>query len=117
MLDARGIHVDDVGCVVHFDPPADFKDYTHRSGRTGRAGAVGTVVSFVTEGEAVKARILKRALGMEVPDEPRRPSAPRGNGGGGRNRGNPGARRGGGPSAGGNRNSGGNGGGYRGRRG
>ena len=29
---ARGIHVDDVGCVVHFDPPADDKDYVHRSG-------------------------------------------------------------------------------------
>ena len=32
---ARGIHVDDVACVVHFDPPADEKDYVHRSGRTG----------------------------------------------------------------------------------
>ena len=44
---ARGIHVDAVACVVHFDPPADFKDYTHRSGRTARAGANGTVVSLV----------------------------------------------------------------------
>jgi superfamily II DNA/RNA helicase len=32
---------------VHFDPPADHKDYLHRSGRTARAGATGTVVSFV----------------------------------------------------------------------
>ncbi|HUP85216.1 MAG TPA: DEAD/DEAH box helicase [Acidimicrobiales bacterium] len=93
---ARGIHVDAVGCVVHFDPPADIKDYTHRSGRTGRAGAVGTVVSFVTEGEGPKSRILKRALGIAVPDEPRRPSAPRGNGGGrGRNHNNSGGRQGG----------------------
>ena len=44
---ARGIHVDDVDLVVHFDPPADSKDYLHRSGRTARAGATGTVVSFV----------------------------------------------------------------------
>jgi superfamily II DNA/RNA helicase len=44
---ARGIHVDDVDLVVHFDPPADPKDYLHRSGRTARAGASGTVVSFV----------------------------------------------------------------------
>src|SRR5881398_3749699 len=44
---ARGIHVDDVDLVVHFDPPADHKDYLHRSGRTARAGASGTVVSFV----------------------------------------------------------------------
>jgi superfamily II DNA/RNA helicase len=92
---ARGIHVDDVGCVVHFDPPADIKDYTNRSGRTGRAGNEGVVVSFVTEGEGHKARTLQRALGMSVPDEPRRATngAPRGNGGG-RNRNA--ARRGGG---------------------
>jgi superfamily II DNA/RNA helicase len=35
---ARGIHVDDVDLVVHYDPPADHKDYLHRSGRTARAG-------------------------------------------------------------------------------
>lgn len=44
---ARGIHVDDVDLVVHFDPPNDAKDYLHRSGRTARAGATGTVVSLV----------------------------------------------------------------------
>ncbi|HWC33851.1 MAG TPA: DEAD/DEAH box helicase [Mycobacteriales bacterium] len=44
---ARGIHVDDVDLVVHFDPPNDSKDYLHRSGRTARAGASGTVVSLV----------------------------------------------------------------------
>ena len=43
---ARGIHVDDVGVVVHFDPAGDDKAYIHRSGRTGRAGATGTVVTF-----------------------------------------------------------------------
>jgi len=44
---ARGIHVDGVTCVVHFDPTAEAKDYVHRSGRTGRAGAAGTVISLV----------------------------------------------------------------------
>ncbi len=44
---ARGIHVDDVDLVVHFDPPNDAKDYLHRSGRTARAGASGTVLSLV----------------------------------------------------------------------
>jgi superfamily II DNA/RNA helicase len=44
---ARGIHVDDVDLVVHFDPAGDHKDYLHRSGRTARAGASGTVVSLV----------------------------------------------------------------------
>ncbi|MGI8869057.1 MAG: DEAD/DEAH box helicase [Mycobacteriales bacterium] len=44
---ARGLHVDDVDLVVHYDPAADHKDYLHRSGRTARAGASGTVVSLV----------------------------------------------------------------------
>jgi superfamily II DNA/RNA helicase len=49
---ARGLHVDDLDLVVHFDPPADHKDYLHRSGRTARAGNTGTVVSFVEPGQS-----------------------------------------------------------------
>jgi superfamily II DNA/RNA helicase len=44
---ARGIHVDDLDLVVHYDPPADAKVYAHRSGRTARAGARGTVLSLI----------------------------------------------------------------------
>ncbi|MGY1842593.1 DEAD/DEAH box helicase [Modestobacter sp. SYSU DS0875] len=44
---ARGIHVDDVSLVLHYDPPADHKTYLHRSGRTARAGAAGVVVSLL----------------------------------------------------------------------
>jgi superfamily II DNA/RNA helicase len=72
---ARGIHVDDVGCVVHFDIPADAKDYLHRSGRTGRAGAAGVVVAFVMEDNRAKAGELRRALDM--PNAGTRPAAPR----------------------------------------
>jgi len=43
---ARGIHVDDVGLVVHADPPSEHKAYLHRSGRTARAGASGTVITL-----------------------------------------------------------------------
>jgi superfamily II DNA/RNA helicase len=45
---ARGIHVDNVGLVVHFDAPTDPKAYLHRSGRTARAGESGTVVTITT---------------------------------------------------------------------
>ncbi len=45
---ARGIHVDDIGLVVHIDPPAEHKAYLHRSGRTARAGASGVVVTVAT---------------------------------------------------------------------
>jgi superfamily II DNA/RNA helicase len=59
---ARGIHVDDVDLVVHFDPPNDSKDYLHRSGRTARAGATGTVVSFVQpDQETVVTRLHRDA--------------------------------------------------------
>jgi superfamily II DNA/RNA helicase len=61
---ARGIHIDQVGCVVHFDPPADHKDYVHRSGRTGRAGHDGTVVSLVTSEQAKAVKLLQRTLGL-----------------------------------------------------
>jgi superfamily II DNA/RNA helicase len=43
---ARGLHIDDVDLVIHFDLPHDHKDYLHRSGRTARAGASGTVLSL-----------------------------------------------------------------------
>ena len=53
---ARGIHIDDVDLVVHFDPPNDHKDYLHRSGRTGRAGATGTVVALVDPAQVREVR-------------------------------------------------------------
>jgi superfamily II DNA/RNA helicase len=61
---ARGIHVDDVACVVHFDPPEDAKTYVHRSGRTGRAGATGTVVSFVGRNQRGASRRMRKELGI-----------------------------------------------------
>ncbi|MFM8972246.1 MAG: DEAD/DEAH box helicase, partial [Actinomycetota bacterium] len=39
---ARGIHIDDVEVVVHYDPPEEHKGYLHRSGRTARAGTKGS---------------------------------------------------------------------------
>ncbi len=48
---ARGIHVDGVDLVVHYDPPNDHKDYLHRSGRTARAGTTGTVVALIQPDE------------------------------------------------------------------
>jgi len=61
---ARGIHVDDVSLVVHVDPPADAKDYLHRSGRTARAGESGVVVTIVTPNEDRSVRTLLSAAGV-----------------------------------------------------
>jgi superfamily II DNA/RNA helicase len=65
---ARGIHVDEVGAVIHVDPPEDRKAYIHRSGRTARAGARGVVATLVLWDQMADVDKLKRQLGIE--DEP-----------------------------------------------
>jgi superfamily II DNA/RNA helicase len=75
---ARGIHVDDVAVVVHFDPAEDPKDYVHRSGRTARAGGMGAVVSLVVPEDRKKAVAIQRALslpGASSDPEPRHRSS------------------------------------------
>ena len=62
---ARGIHVDDVAAVVHYDLPGSEKDYVHRSGRIGRAGAAGIVVSLIDRTLAPAGEDLQRKLGFE----------------------------------------------------
>jgi superfamily II DNA/RNA helicase len=57
---ARGIHVDGIDLVLHFDPPAEPKAYLHRSGRTARAGAAGTVVTLVLPEQATEVAKLHR---------------------------------------------------------
>jgi superfamily II DNA/RNA helicase len=69
---ARGIHVDGIACVIHFDPPDDAKAYVHRSGRTARAGAGGVVVSFVPRSGIGASRRMQRELALpgrvDLPD-------------------------------------------------
>lgn len=64
---ARGIHVDDVEVVLHFDPPDDHKTYLHRSGRTARAGGSGLAVSLVRWNEELHVKRLQKRLGLDVP--------------------------------------------------
>ena len=63
---ARGIHVDGVACVIHYDPPAEIKDYVHRSGRTARAGAAGVVVSFLDGPQVKESQKMQRKLGLDA---------------------------------------------------
>jgi superfamily II DNA/RNA helicase len=62
---ARGIHVDDVDLVVHFDAAADHKDYLHRSGRTARAGKGGRVVTLITKREQKSVGTITQRAGVE----------------------------------------------------
>ncbi|MGZ4681485.1 MAG: DEAD/DEAH box helicase [Acidimicrobiales bacterium] len=64
---ARGIHVDDVDVVIHYDPPEDHKAYLHRSGRTARAGEEGLVVTLVLWDQELEVKRLMKRLGLEQP--------------------------------------------------
>src|SRR4051794_9412316 len=62
---ARGIHVDHVGLVVHFDQPTDAKAYLHRSGRTARAGESGAVVTITTPRQVDEIVRLQQRAGVD----------------------------------------------------
>jgi superfamily II DNA/RNA helicase len=64
---ARGIHVDGVASVIHYDPPEDHKAYVHRSGRTARAGAEGLVVTIVQPGQKNELKKMQRLIGLDEP--------------------------------------------------
>jgi superfamily II DNA/RNA helicase len=68
---ARGLHIELLSVVVHYDPPAQTTDYLHRSGRTGRAGASGAVISLVGEDVLGQVKRLQRALGLDPSIESR----------------------------------------------
>jgi superfamily II DNA/RNA helicase len=64
---ARGLHIDGVDCVMHFDPPEDHKAYLHRSGRTARAGSTGVVVSLLLWNQTIDAEVIMRRLALKRP--------------------------------------------------
>jgi superfamily II DNA/RNA helicase len=64
---ARGIHVDDVEIVIHYDPPEDHKAYLHRSGRTARAGEAGVVVTLVLWDQELEVKRLQKRIGVNLP--------------------------------------------------
>ena len=64
---ARGLHIEAVDCVMHFDPPEDHKAYLHRSGRTARAGSTGVVVSLLLWNQAIDAEVIMRRLDLKRP--------------------------------------------------
>jgi superfamily II DNA/RNA helicase len=73
---ARGIHIDNLPVVVHYDPPAQATDYLHRSGRTGRAGATGVVISIVADDTVGQYKRLQKAIGIPTDSIGSREDAP-----------------------------------------
>jgi ATP-dependent RNA helicase RhlE len=63
---ARGLHMDDVACVINYDVPKTAEDFIHRVGRTGRAGAQGRATTLVAGAEVIELRNIERTLKLRI---------------------------------------------------
>lgn len=59
---ARGIDVDDITHVIHYQLPDEIETYTHRSGRTGRAGKSGVSMAILTKTEAKRIKVIEKII-------------------------------------------------------
>ena len=64
---ARGLHIDAVDVVIHYDPADDDKAYLHRSGRTARAGAKGVAVTLMLWNQENDVRLVQKRLELDEP--------------------------------------------------
>ena len=66
---ARGIDVDNITHVIHYQLPDEIETYTHRSGRTGRANSLGTSMIIMTKGELGKILTLERIINAKISEQ------------------------------------------------
>ena len=64
---SRGLHIEDVGCVILYDLPQSAEDYVHRIGRTARAGKSGVAISIASEDDAYYLEPVERLIGQKIP--------------------------------------------------
>ncbi|MDD3060033.1 MAG: C-terminal helicase domain-containing protein, partial [Sulfurimonas sp.] len=65
-LVSRGLHIEDVSCVINFDLPRSPADYIHRIGRTGRAGHEGIAISFIDHENAEHFKLIEKRAGIKL---------------------------------------------------
>ncbi|HSZ25115.1 MAG TPA: DEAD/DEAH box helicase [Cytophagaceae bacterium] len=68
---ARGIDVDNLSYVAHYQLPDELEYYTHRSGRTARAGKKGLSIILATESEVKQLKNIEKTLGIFIKEVPR----------------------------------------------
>ncbi|OQY34608.1 MAG: hypothetical protein B6241_04065 [Spirochaetaceae bacterium 4572_59] len=67
---ARGLDVNNLTHVIHYELPDEVEAYNHRSGRTGRAGRRGTSCAIVNMREKYKIRRIENVLGRKILQAP-----------------------------------------------
>lgn len=70
---ARGIDVDNISHVIHYNLADDAENYTHRSGRTARAGKSGISIALINTREKSKVSQIEKAANIrfeptQIPD-------------------------------------------------
>ena len=63
---ARGIDVNDITHVIHYQLPEDVENYTHRSGRTARAGKKGTSIALINTKEGRKISSIEKIINSKI---------------------------------------------------
>ena len=71
---ARGIDVEDLSHVFHYDIPQDREYYVHRSGRTARAGKAGVSIAITTASDMPTLRQIAKKY--DIPLEEREVPTP-----------------------------------------
>ncbi|WP_172916709.1 DEAD/DEAH box helicase [Capnocytophaga canis] len=67
---ARGIDVDDITHVIHYQLPDETETYTHRSGRTGRAGKSGVSMVIIPKSEVKKIKSIEKIIQQPFEQKP-----------------------------------------------
>ena len=66
---ARGLHIDDIECIVNYDLPRASADYIHRVGRTARASKKGEAISFIDYESMEHFELIKKRCKLEITHE------------------------------------------------
>ncbi|MDD2434698.1 MAG: DEAD/DEAH box helicase [Bacilli bacterium] len=70
---ARGIHIDNIECVINYNLPQDIESYIHRIGRTGRVKQQGEAITLISPREVKFLNEIEKAANctielIELPD-------------------------------------------------
>ena len=68
-LISRGLHIDDIDCVMNFDLPRSPTDYIHRIGRTARAGKSGLAISFIDQESEAHFKLIEKRANIKLQRE------------------------------------------------